>query len=127
MGFISVLIAAAAAWGFGAIWYMVLGKTWLAATGLSKESIDRKDPTPFIISYICAVLVAGMTRHIMVMADLSGLGGGLMVGVGLGLFIASPWIATNYLFAQRSRTLILIDAGYATGGCTVIGVVLGLF
>lgn len=127
MGFISVLLAAAAAWVFGAIWYMALAKPWMEAAGLSKDQIDNKNPGPFIVSFLCAVLVAGMTRHILASGGMPGLGGGMMVGLGLGLFVASPWIATNYMFAQRSRTLILIDAGYATGGCTIIGAVLSLF
>lgn len=127
MGILSVLVAAAAAWVFGAVWYMALSKPWMEAAGLSEDRINKKDPTPFIVGFLSAVLVAGMTRHILASSGMPGLGGGLMVGFGLGLFIASPWIATNYLFAQQSKKLILIDAGYATGGCTIIGAVLSLF
>ncbi len=48
-------------------------------------------------------------------------------GFGLGLFIVTPWIATNYAFSMRPRTLTLIDGGYATIGCTIMGLVLTLF
>ena len=46
MEFLSVIAAAVAAWVFGAIWYGVIGKQWMAASGLTEESIDRKNPAP---------------------------------------------------------------------------------
>ena len=66
MGYLSVILAAAAAWIFGAIWYGVIGKQWMAASGLTEETVNRKDPAPYIVSFIMALLVAGMTRHILV-------------------------------------------------------------
>lgn len=127
LDFLSVLIAAAASWGFGAFWYMKLGPRWMAAAGLGEDDIDQKDPVPYVVSLICAVIVAGMMRHIFDMADLDGLIEGLFSGLGLGLFITAPWIATNYVFAQRDRNLIWIDGGYAVIGSSLMGLVLGLF
>ncbi|MEM1129536.1 MAG: DUF1761 domain-containing protein [Pseudomonadota bacterium] len=126
MVFLSVLIAAAASWGFGAIWYMRLGELWMKAAPVSKEHMERKDPVPFIVSFVCAIIVAGMMSHVLAMSGMTTLGGGLMVGFGIGLFLVVPWIATNYLFAGRDKNLIWIDGGYATGGCTIMGIVLGL-
>lgn len=50
-----------------------------------------------------------------------------MTGAGLGLFVAVPWIATNYGFAGQPQSLMLIDGACATVGCTIIGVGPGLF
>ena len=36
MGLVSVLAAAAAAWIFGAVWYGVMAKPWMAAAGLTR-------------------------------------------------------------------------------------------
>jgi hypothetical protein len=72
------------------------------------------------------VIVAGMMRHIFSLSGIDTFGGGLMGGFGLGLFIATPWIATNYGFAGRPKELTLIDGGYATIGCTIMGIVLGV-
>lgn len=127
MGILAVLIAAAAAWVFGAVWYSVMAQPWLDAAELDEDSIDRANPVPYVISFLCAVLVAGMTRHILASSGVTSFGGGLVAGLGLGLFIACPWIATNYLFAQRRPSLIVIDGIYAAVGCALIGGVLGLF
>lgn len=127
MGILAVLAAAVASYAWGAVWYGVMARPWMAANGLTEETIDRKNPVPYIVSFVATVLVAGMTRHIMASSGIDGFGGGLMTGAGLGLFIATPWITTNYCFAGRPLNLTLIDGTYATVGCTIIGVVLGLF
>ena len=130
MGFLTVLLAAAAAYGFGALWYMALAKHWMAAAGLTDDRIrgngGRQNPKPYIISAICMVLVAGMMRHIFAASGIETAGLGLMAGFGLGLFIATPWIATNNAFGMRPFTLTLIDGGYASIGSALMGLVLGL-
>lgn len=127
MGILSVIVAGAAGWIFGAIWYGVMGKQWMEAVDLTEETINRKDPVPYIGSFICAILVAGMMRHVFASSGVDTFGKGLMSGLGMGLFIATPWVATNYLFAGRPLKLIFIDGVYATAGCAVIGAVLALF
>jgi hypothetical protein len=126
MGFVSVIVAALAAYAFGAFWYMVMAKPWMAAAGLSNEMVNRKNPMPYIISLVSVVIVAGMMRYIFTSGGISTLGNGAISGLGLGLFIAVPWIATNNGFAQRPATLTLIDGTYVTVGCTIIGAVLTL-
>ncbi len=127
MGFVAVLAAAVGSYAFGAIWYMAMAKPWMKAAGLNKEEVNQKDPTPFIISGICAIIVAGMMRHVFIQSAIVGIGSGFMGGIGIGLFLATPWILTNYAFASRPRNLMLIDGIYATVGCTIMGVILGWF
>jgi hypothetical protein len=130
MEFLSVIIAAVASYAFGAIWYMTLAERWMAASGVERDAegqpANRKSPLPYIVSFVCAVIVAGMMRHIFGLSGIDTLGAGLIGGMGIGLFLASPWIATNYTFAGRPSALIAIDTGYATIGCTIMGAVLTL-
>lgn len=131
MEFISVIVAAIAAFAFGSIWYMALADRWMEASGVPVGDDGRpansSDPMTYITGLICAVLVAGMTRHIFVLSDIDTVGKGLVSGLGLGLFLSAPWLITNYTFAARPKTLMVIDGGYAVGGCTIIGIVLTLF
>ncbi|MGH1446009.1 MAG: DUF1761 domain-containing protein [Cognatishimia sp.] len=131
MEFINIIAAAIAAYAFGAVWYMTLAKPWMAAAGVEVGEDGRPanstDKMPYIVSIICLVIVAGMMRHVFSLADINTVGKGLVSGLGIGLFLATPWIATNYTFAGKPRTLIIIDGGNATIGCTVIGIVLTLF
>jgi len=128
MEILSVIAAAAASYVFGAIWYMSLAKPWMAASGVKLgedgQPENRSNPVPYIVSFVCAIIVAGMMRHIFTLSGIDMLGEGLVAGLGIGLFLATPWIATNYTFAGRPKALIVIDGGYATIGCAVMGAVL---
>ncbi|WP_112320579.1 DUF1761 domain-containing protein [Oceanibium sediminis] len=127
MGVIAVLLAALASFIWGGVWYGAMAKPWMAANELSEDTIDRRNPVPYVIAFIAAVLVAGMMRHILATQGADGLGAGAMTGFGLGLFIVTPWVATNYAFSGRPMNLTLIDGAYATVGCTIMGIVLSLF
>lgn len=130
MDIINVLAAAAGSWVFGAIWYMALSKPWMAASGIKVDANGRPEgssPTPFILSAIAMVLVAGMMRHIIEQAEITTLIKGIMVGGGIGLFMISPWIMINNAYGMRPFKLTMIDSGYAIIGCAIIGAILVLF
>ena len=132
MGFLDVIAAGIAGFLFGAVWYTVFAKRWMTLSGVPlNETADapanRSDPIPYITSLVGAVLVAGMMRHVFALSGIDTVGEGLVSGLGIGLFLVSPWIATFYGFSARPFRLTLIDGGYATFGCTVIGAVLMVF
>ncbi len=127
MEFLSVLAAAAAAFAFGAIWYMSLAKPWMAATGITEEHQKNIGSGPYFWAFVGAVLTAGMMRHIFAGSGVDSIGSGLLGGFGIGLFVAAPWIINNCAFEGRPSSLMFINGGYAVGGCTVIGLVLSLF
>lgn len=130
MGFLSVLIAAAGGWIIGAIWYMVLAKPWVAAVGIEVDENGRpanQSATPFIMSAIAMVFVAGMMRHTFAMAEITEAGKGVISGLGIGLFFISPWIMINNAYGDRPFKLTLIDGGYAVIGCGLMGLLLTLF
>ncbi|QFT58296.1 hypothetical protein FIU94_05610 [Sulfitobacter sp. THAF37] len=131
MGYLAVIAAAAAGFAVGAVWYMLLAKPWMAAAGI-KVGPDGKpegngSALPFVLSAVAMLLVAGMMRHIFALSGIHLPGEGLVSGLGVGLFFISPWIMINNAYAGRPLRLTLIDGGYATLGCAVIGLVLTLF
>ncbi len=126
MTYLSVIIAAAGAYAFGAVWYMALAKPWMAAAGVEAGEGSRlqNGGKAYVISLICVILVAGMMRHAFAQAGIANPAKGALSGLGLGLFVASPWIATNNAFEGKPFSLTLINGGYATIGCAIIGAIL---
>jgi len=132
MGFLAVIVAGIGGFMFGAVWYTVLAKPWMAASGVALNDAgtapaNQSNPIPYVTSFVGAVVVAGMMRHVFALSGIDTLGEGLVSGFGIGLFLVTPWIATFYAFGARPFRLTLIDGGYATFGCTVIGTVLMFF
>lgn len=78
MGILSVLVAAAAAWLFGAAYYMTLSKQWITATGMPVDEngkpIGNGSPLPFVLSALAMILVAGMMRHIFAASGVANFG-----------------------------------------------------
>ena len=88
-----MLAATVGGYALGAVYYMTLSKPWLAATGLPLGPDGRpvggdNGVRPFIIGFICTLLVAGMMRHIFTMSALDTPIEGIMGGFGIGAFEA---------------------------------------
>lgn len=130
MNFLSVIVAAAAGFAFGAVWYMVLAKPWMEAANIKMGANGKPEgdsPLPYIMATVAMILVAGMMRHTFALSGIDTLGKGLVSGLGIGLFFISPWIMINNAYGRRPFKLTLIDGGYATFGCAIIGLILTLF
>ena len=130
MGLISVIVAAIAAFAFGAAYYMVLSKPWMAAAGIEVgedgNPVNSGSPTRYIVSFICIILVAGMMRHTFALSGIDTFGKGLQSGLGVGLFFIAPWIFINTGYSDRPWKLAVIDGGYATAAAMIIGGILTL-
>lgn len=131
MEFISVIAAAAGSFVVGAIWYMTLSKPWMDASGVAVgedgKPANANDPVPYIFSFVAALLVAGMMRHVFEMGNITDVMRGAQSGFGVGAFFISPWIFLNNMFSDRGYTISAIDSGYAIVGCTAMGTILTLF
>lgn len=131
MELVSVLLAALAAWLFGAGYYMALSKPWLQASGIECDENGKpkggSSPLPFILSAICMLVVAGMLRHLLSASGVDSIGGAIVSGFGVGAFFIAPWVMINNAYGMRPFKLTVIDGGYAIFGCALMGLVLALF
>ena len=131
MEILNVIVAAVAAFAFGAVWYMTMSKPWIAAAeitlGPDGRPANAGGASPFVIGLIGMLLAAGMMRHIFGMAGIDTVAKGVMSGLGIGAFSVMPWVAMNYAFGQRKGMLTVIDGVNVIVGCGIIGLVLTLF
>jgi hypothetical protein len=130
VGYLIVVLAAVVAYAFSAVWYTVLSKRWMAAAGIPMDASGRplgnRSMMPFLVGFIAQLLVAGMMRHIFVQSGLNTPLLGLMGGLGIGLFLITPWVTMNYAFAGRPYKLSVLDGVIAVVGCTIMGLVFGI-
>jgi hypothetical protein len=116
--YVAILVAALAAWLFGALWYGLLGRAWMAAQGMSEAEIDarrqvRKMPLgPMAVSFVCELVMALIFSWL-----LAGLGvGDLTMGALTGLLVGGGFMVTttvtNNVFPGRKRMLSVIDGAH---------------
>jgi hypothetical protein len=130
INYFAVVIAAVAAWLASAVWYMSLGRLYVAALGKTPIAADRKKPgalLPFVYVFVANVIIAWMLAGV-----LGHLGPGQVTLPNGVLSAAFPWfgfilttMTVNYSFTGRDRRLLLIDTGNWLIVLVVIGVVIG--
>ena len=128
MNYLAVLIAAIAAFGWGAGYYMTLSKQWLAAVGMTKEQMQANyTPTPFIISFVALLVMAWVLA-----GTLAHLGPGqvtLKNGIISGLFLWLGFVVTtvfvNNAYPGRKYSLSAIDSIHWLGVVVIQGAIIG--
>jgi hypothetical protein len=128
MNYLAVVIAAVAAFSFGALYYGALGKPWMKAARIDPATA-KMSVGLFVTSFVCELIMA------WVLAGVIGhLGAGQVTflnGVISGLFIWLGFIATTIAVNQRYQgfgwDLTLIDAGHWLGVAVLMGAIIGWF
>ena len=125
LNYLAVLVAAIAGFGFGAAWYTVLAKPWMAAVGLTEP--PKPSPGPFIMAFACqlvmAWVLAGVVGHLGDVTVVRAVVSALFLWLG---FVATT-MTVNHRFQSASWSLTIIDAGHWLGVLLVMSVIIGLF
>ncbi len=116
----------------GAIWYWAFAKPWMAANGLTEETVKGSDGrlgsiAPYAIAFVAqlvmAATLAGVIGHLGKghVTLRNGIVSGAMVWLG---FVATTMIV-NHAFARRKRAALLIDGGYWLLVLVLMGGIIG--
>lgn len=127
----ALIMAAVAAWIFGAIWYGVLGKIWIAAQGETMDNLKVKNAgksaavkaAPFVISFIAEIVMAAAVSGIMVHAGFTTPYQGAITGALCWLGFVLTTVLVNNAYTFRSLKLTAIDAGHWLGVLVIIGAI----
>lgn len=110
---LAILVAAAAGFLVGGLWYGPLfGKIWMAENGFTEEELKTANMLKIYgLTFAFSVLSAVFLGHLLAFFD-TNTRSTLMISTGIALGYIVPAIGTNYLFARKSAKLFAIDAGY---------------
>ena len=128
MNYLAILVAAIAAFAWGAAYYTALSRQWLAAVGMTREQMQTaRSATPFIVSFV-ALLIMGW----VLAGTLGHLGPGQVTvknGIISGLFLWLGFIVTtvfvNNAYPGRKYSLSVIDSIHWLGVVVIEGAVIG--
>ncbi len=121
-----MLIAALAAWIFGAIWYTALSKPYQRALGLDPEqSKGQKMPlAPMLTSFACEVVMAFVLYQLLTGFGVAGLQGGAVTGLILGIAFMATTTLVNNMFQGSKPMLSVINCAHWIGVAVIEGAVL---
>ncbi len=115
--------------GLGALWYGPLfGKPWMEAVGLSLDDIkNNPSKLPYPMAIFNSFIMAFMLANVIIWADVSSLGGGMLMGVFMWIGFTGFSFGVNHAFELRSPFVWLINSGMYLVGLIIMGAVLSLW
>jgi hypothetical protein len=135
INYLAIFAAAVGAWIFGAVYYTLLSKPWLAAVGMTAADMKKQSENkvrafaPFILSFVAEIVMAWVIAGV-----LGHLGPGQVTvrnGVISALFLwfgfVLTTIATNNAYPGRKVMLTVIDAGHWLAVMLLMGAIVGGF
>ena len=132
---LAIVVAAVAAWLFGAAYYGVLGRRSIAAQGKTMEQLKAENAgkaaavkaAPFVLSFIAelgmAAVLSGILFHIGIYTLRAGVISGVICWAG---FVLST-VAVNNAYTFRKTALTAINSAHWLGVLVIIGAILGWF
>ena len=122
----AVLVAGAAYFVTGAVWYGVFAEPWMAGIGKTRDQLQSR-PIDYVVSLICEI---GVAYGVAV-----GLNAFAAMGVAEAIFVAAVlWLAfsllpaiVHYAYEERRLSLLLINKGYDLVGMVVAAVILSVW
>ena len=135
MNYVSIVLAAAAAWIFGGIYYTTLGRQWMAAQGKTMEQCQAEmagksgaaKAMPFILVFVGEIIMAWVLYGILVHLNMFTVRAGAISAAFCWLGFVLTTAVANNAFAGRRPMLTIIDSGAWLGAMLIMGAVLGWF
>jgi hypothetical protein len=121
ISYLAVIVAAVAAFAFGAAWYGLLGKLWMAAVGMTEQ--PRPTPAPFVISFVALLVMAWTLAGIVGHVGVTTVWGGVVSGFFAWLGFVATTLVVNHRFQGSPWSLSLIDGGHWLGVLLIMGLV----
>src|SRR5215207_5969716 len=112
-----ILLAAIAAFVFGAIWYSTLSRQWMAARNMTAADMDKERanvglaPVPYIITFVAELVMAWMLAGVLLHLARGGMAMSVKAGMISGFFLwfgfVMTTLVTNHAFQGAKRSLTL--------------------
>jgi hypothetical protein len=128
VSYLAIIIAAFAAFIFGAVWYILLGTRWLSALGKSEGDLKAmSSPVPFVTTGVALILMAWMLAGVLGHLGTVDVWHGIVTGFFLWLGFAATTMTVNHRFQGLPWSLSFIDGGYWLGVLLIQGAIIGAF
>jgi uncharacterized membrane protein len=130
---VPIVGGAVAAWIFGAIYYGLLGRTWLVAQSKTIEQVKAENAgrstaakaAPFVLSFIAEIAMASVLSGVMFHVNIYGVRAGAFSGFMCWLGFVLTTVAVNNAYSFRRVSLTAIDTGHWLGVLVIMGMILG--
>src|SRR5262245_21153902 len=133
VNFLSILLAAIAAWLFGAAYYTALGGPWMAAQGKTMEQCKAEMAgksmiamaAPFVLAFVGSLIIAWALYGVLVHLKTFTLRAGIISGAIIWFGFVLTTMMVNNAFTGRKVMLTVIDSAHWLGVLLISGAIIG--
>jgi hypothetical protein len=130
VNYLAIVIAAVLAWLAGAVWYIVFGKAWMAALGITPQKMAEAKSRPgaflpFIYAFVAELVMAWVLSGVLWHLGTFTLRAGIITAALCWLGFVITTIVVNNSFADRDPRLLLVDGGHWLVALLIMGAVIG--
>lgn len=126
-----ILAAGVASFLFGAIWYGILSKQWMAA--IDKSEDELKASSGFVVPMAITIaaqlfmawVLAGLLAHLLKGGVAANAQNGMLSAVFIWAGFVATTLSVNHAFQGSKRVLTLIDGGHWLGVLLIQGALIG--
>lgn len=131
INYLAVVVAAAASFIFGGIWYGIFSAQWMAAAGIEDKDIHAIKGgaglapyvTAFFAQLVMALVLAGLIGHLG--PNQVTLRNGLISAAVVWAGFVMTAMVVNHSFQGAKMELTLIDGGHWLGVLLIQGAIIG--
>ena len=130
INWLAVIAAGLGYFVLGAIWYSFIFKNaWIKASGVNPEAPGAKSGVAqTMLASLVLMIVAGVGLGLLITKiNTFGWMSGAKIGLIVGVCFSATAISISYLYEKRPTALHLINGLYNIVGCTVAGIIIGLW
>ena len=135
VNYLSLVIAAVAAWLFAGAYYTALSGPWLAAQGKTMEQCKVEMAgksklvmyTPFVLAFVGSLIMAWALYGILLHLNMFSLRAGLISAALIWFGFVLTTMTVNNAFCGRKPMLTVIDSVAWLGTLLIIGAIVGWF
>jgi hypothetical protein len=124
VNYLAIIVAAVAAFAFGAVYYGVLSKPWMKAARLDPAQ-GKPLPPMLINSIICELVMAFVLAMLIAGLGPVSFGSGITVAFWAWLGFIATTTAVNQRYEGFGWSLTLIDAAHWLGVALIMGAIIG--
>jgi hypothetical protein len=130
VNWLAVVVAFIASFALGAFWYSAAGffPVWQRLGNITDEQIKHANMAAAFGGTVVANLLGVIVLAVLMVATgATGMGGGALLGMIVGLVYRAGAHALHNGFAVRNPKITLIDGAHDTLGLALAGAILGIW
>jgi hypothetical protein len=125
INWLAVLVGGVIYYLWGWAFFTLFGNQWLTAIGPMRDHLNPKDPVPYIVSLVMALVLSFGVAVALSHDDNRTPKHGIQFGIFFGLFFLASTMLTGVLYEGHSISLWVIDASYVVIGLVILGALHG--